>query len=506
VGIDVGRFIRDQEQRSISHLPAGGLATKRQWHYPLRSRLVVVAPQRGIGIAGRDYVTANAVGFPGERDRPEQPRARGLLLGVLGFLDFKRLNLRDLWTGLILGALHIIIRLEIQPELMRRAEKTRETKRCIRTDAAPTAHDLIDTCCCNIQGARNSITRQLKRNHELSEQLLAWMNWLQFLGHHITPLVVIHYLYFGRTLRRPYKTKAPLVINANAVLPFAIPIQRFKPIARRRRQISQEKGGIQLAQLAARHRLDVPETGDSNPQVQGLRITALERLDSHRAYSISIRDIAQCRRKSLHNIYYNQCVAPAMTGASAKIARIDEPGTLKDRLDSAWLYIKHKLVRGLSIGFAPVETVLLEGGGLHFLKWNWLGLSAVTIPANATAGIGVVHPVSEEQMRTLRHWRQNRPRRSADQARRQVGGLARVNTLHLSIMARALLRLPRGRTIEPTLCENGTDVLFYCYGDSDEDCQLVLVTDIPRGFDLEQLAFKRGRDAFVKAGLRRSGG
>jgi HK97 family phage prohead protease len=85
----------------------------------------------------------------------------------------------------------------------------------------------------------------------------------------------------------------------------------------------------------------------------------------------------------------------------AKIARIDEPGTLKDRLDSAWLSVKHKLVRGLSIGFAPIETVPLKGGGLHFLKWNWLELSAVTIPANATAGIGVVRSVSEKQMRSL---------------------------------------------------------------------------------------------------------
>jgi hypothetical protein len=39
-------------------------------------------------------------------------------------------------AGLIFGALHVVIRLQVQPELMRRAEKTRETKRCVRTDAA----------------------------------------------------------------------------------------------------------------------------------------------------------------------------------------------------------------------------------------------------------------------------------------------------------------------------------------------------------------------------------
>lgn len=74
-----------------------------------------------------------------------------------------------------------------------------------------------------------------------------------------------------------------------------------------------------------------------------------------------------------------------------EFAQVDEPGTLKDRLDEAWQSIKAKLVRGLSIGFIGQEVAYMkETGGLHYLQWDWLELSCVTIPANADANIQTV--------------------------------------------------------------------------------------------------------------------
>jgi len=73
---------------------------------------------------------------------------------------------------------------------------------------------------------------------------------------------------------------------------------------------------------------------------------------------------------------------------AARLVNISEPGSLKDRLDSAWLSIKHGLVKALSIGFSPVEYSYLENGGIHFQSWNWLELSCVTIPATQQATIG----------------------------------------------------------------------------------------------------------------------
>jgi HK97 family phage major capsid protein/HK97 family phage prohead protease len=57
-------------------------------------------------------------------------------------------------------------------------------------------------------------------------------------------------------------------------------------------------------------------------------------------------------------------------------------------IERAWKYIKAKLVRGLSIGFKGIEIEPIPNSwGVIFEKWEWLELSAVTIPANADANI-----------------------------------------------------------------------------------------------------------------------
>lgn len=66
-------------------------------------------------------------------------------------------------------------------------------------------------------------------------------------------------------------------------------------------------------------------------------------------------------------------------------------------IDDAWALIKAGLVRGLSIGFAPIEYSFLKEGGVHFQKWDWYELSAVTIPANAEASISTIKSVDQEQ-------------------------------------------------------------------------------------------------------------
>lgn len=83
-----------------------------------------------------------------------------------------------------------------------------------------------------------------------------------------------------------------------------------------------------------------------------------------------------------------------------QLARIDEPGRLKDRLDEAWQSIKAGLVRGMSIGFAPSESAEIKGTfGLRYLKWAWLELSAVTIPANADASIQTIKSLDQHALR-----------------------------------------------------------------------------------------------------------
>lgn len=80
----------------------------------------------------------------------------------------------------------------------------------------------------------------------------------------------------------------------------------------------------------------------------------------------------------------------------AKLAKTDELGRLKDRLDEAWQSIKLRLVAANSIGFKPLKWSFLEGGGIDFEEWDWMELSAVTIPANADAEITAIKSFDRE--------------------------------------------------------------------------------------------------------------
>lgn len=75
---------------------------------------------------------------------------------------------------------------------------------------------------------------------------------------------------------------------------------------------------------------------------------------------------------------------------------VDSP-ELKARLQLAWDSIKSKLVRAVSIGFRAIShTVIDATGGWKFTEWEWLELSAVTIPANADCTITTIKSIDTE--------------------------------------------------------------------------------------------------------------
>lgn len=75
---------------------------------------------------------------------------------------------------------------------------------------------------------------------------------------------------------------------------------------------------------------------------------------------------------------------------TATVAKIAEPGVLKDLVDMAWQSVKARLVKGVSIGFRPLDYDIMPGGGLNFSKTEIYELSLVTIPANAEATIQTI--------------------------------------------------------------------------------------------------------------------
>ncbi|SAL29869.1 phage-like protein [Caballeronia humi] len=81
--------------------------------------------------------------------------------------------------------------------------------------------------------------------------------------------------------------------------------------------------------------------------------------------------------------------AASKTGIAFKavIARIEQPGPLNTLCDDAGAAVKLGLLRTVSIGFRPLESTPIQGGGLRFTRWEWLELSLVSIPAYPDAVI-----------------------------------------------------------------------------------------------------------------------
>ena len=83
---------------------------------------------------------------------------------------------------------------------------------------------------------------------------------------------------------------------------------------------------------------------------------------------------------------------------TAEIPVIDEPGPLKDRVDTAWGEIKAGIVRAVSVGFRPLKYAYREDGGIDFQEVEIYEMSTVSIPANAQAVISAIKSLDKAAM------------------------------------------------------------------------------------------------------------
>lgn len=124
---------------------------------------------------------------------------------------------------------------------------------------------------------------------------------------------------------------------------------------------------------------------------------------------------------------------------------------LKKRLLKAWQMLKSKLVRGLSIGFNSIESARIDGTyGLRFMKWDWLELSAVTIPANMDCTIHTIKSVSEQHLAAFGHQGdppgdRNRPGASGQRSGAPSGALS-LSRSQKGITVKTITQLREERT------------------------------------------------------------
>ena len=86
---------------------------------------------------------------------------------------------------------------------------------------------------------------------------------------------------------------------------------------------------------------------------------------------------------------------------TAELPQIDEPGIVQDRVNEAWVSVKHRLIAGVSIGFRTLNDAVerMKGGGLRFLETEVLELSLVVIPANAEASITSIKSIDRDLLK-----------------------------------------------------------------------------------------------------------
>jgi hypothetical protein len=77
----------------------------------------------------------------------------------------------------------------------------------------------------------------------------------------------------------PDKADAPLIVDANTVLPFSVAFKRFQVISRGRGKVTKLRGNIQLPEFPLCHPFESPKPPDALPRMKLFRIFRPKRLD-----------------------------------------------------------------------------------------------------------------------------------------------------------------------------------------------------------------------------------
>src|SRR5438067_584494 len=117
--------------------------------------------------------------------------------------------------------------LQIQPELLRCPEKTRQSDGCVGTDTAPFQNYVVDTRRRNTEALRKFVNRHTQRRQKLLAQNFAGMNSpvrspLSDNTHFGWPSMIVSDLHFISIVAPPNEANSVLIVDPNAVLPISV--------------------------------------------------------------------------------------------------------------------------------------------------------------------------------------------------------------------------------------------------------------------------------------------
>lgn len=197
-------------------------------------------------------------------------------LGWSGYDELAGLDLCQDVRGLFFGGAKVVLRLQIDPALRVGVEERGQAQGGVCRDGSLAMHDFIDPARRHADGLGQCVLADAHRHQKLLIQNLARMGPCE-LGHGVLS-VVIDDLYIVCVVGGfiPLEADAPLVIDANAVLPFAVALQCFQAIAGRHAKKVDAVRGVQQSELAQRDCGDIRKPLTFARGGERRRIVALE--------------------------------------------------------------------------------------------------------------------------------------------------------------------------------------------------------------------------------------
>src|SRR3989338_763977 len=144
-----------------------------------------------------------------------------------------------------------VLALQVHPEQWGRIEVTPQADGHIGRHATALTHDIVNRRRGHMQGTRQRGRGNAQWLQELFAKYFARMNGAHSVDDHgASSLVIIDDFNVDLPCICPLKTDAELIVNPDAVLPSPIPMQRLKPVTRRRPHVSKLDSGMQHGKLS----------------------------------------------------------------------------------------------------------------------------------------------------------------------------------------------------------------------------------------------------------------
>jgi len=146
--------------------------------------------------------------------------------------------------------LHVVVGLEVQPEVVAGTEVAGEAEGGVSSDPARAVDDFVDPPRRDTDGDGHTVLRDAQRDDVLLlEDLTGMDGGVQGAGHGVVPSVVVDDLYVLGAGRRPVEADAPLVVDPDAVSTSPVTAKLLQPVTRRDPKIIERPGSVEDEQL-----------------------------------------------------------------------------------------------------------------------------------------------------------------------------------------------------------------------------------------------------------------